>query len=183
MFKNIYFLFGASLFLVACTTDNVTPGKGEATSVSVVDSAIQKPQANYSLENSAVLDHKVRVFGMRCKRVDFDLAFSKKMRERLKKIDKDNSLNSPPLPDVKIIYSSSSSTLKCVDKFAVSGRCLAEVNVTGKIVPAEGESKPFEISKTFTQKVLSCEGASETLHAARDNTISEIMKTLETQNN
>ncbi len=115
---------------------------------------------------------------MLCSAHKFNLKNGDELTQSLTAIDKDGSLETPETPNLRVVASSSKSTVKCVMTSPISGKCHAKIAVTGKIVPKKGPAEEFEILKSAIKPTFACEGVSKALRAASAETLNEIVDTV-----
>ncbi|MEM9470193.1 MAG: hypothetical protein AAF988_08520 [Pseudomonadota bacterium] len=168
-----------AFILSACAYDIKAENKA---ATAIETQAITASNLNIALETSDTLDQEAMNLGIACSAHKYKMRLSEDLNERFTALDKDGSLNNTSAADVKVVASTSRSTVKCIQKSSVSGICEGEVQISGKTVSKSGIAKPFAITKKSSASTVSCGGAKKSLAQASNDAISDLVEIVQSYN-
>lgn len=167
-------LFVFVLALSACAYD--IEGQSGATSVSVDQAQeVVSSRLDIDLEADQMLDQDAMVLGVVCSGHKYKMKTSDDLNNRLMAVDRDGVLDNTSKPDVRVIASSSNSTVKCIMETSLSGKCQSKVDLSGEIISKLGKVKPFSITKKIIMPTVACGGATGSLKQASYDAVSDLI--------
>jgi len=189
MNKAICIIAVATVLISACTysvKDEEAKQVGERTK-----SPIKTSNLDIELENEDTLKHEALVLGIMCSANKYNLDMAEDLRTSLSDIDKNGLLSDPKGADVRVVMSSTKSSLKCIATGVISAKCMAKVEVVGETIAKNGEAKSFAFSKSSIRPAIAsvsaplttCGGGASSLAEASAEVVDEIIELVKLYDN
>jgi len=174
MRKGLNITLAISIFGLSACAYNIE----NSAEIAAKQATIPPTNLNIALENAETLDHEAMAKGIICSAHKYNMAISKDLTANLSALDKDGNLESEDKPDVRVIGTEARSTFNCIQTGYASGKCQADMDISGKIINKNGNAKPFKVTKSAALETSACAGSA--LKQASADAISEILDKVRT---